>query len=154
MTPLFFNATPIAAPVKKAPVKKAVSPKPVARVASPPRVTKGMTLTKTEEDIPAPAPPAEKPAAKKRGPTGPRPKRDTVQVSKSAKGTVRERCERQTLKKYTNRNSPPYPASACCVEKQFIHKGNDGGLYYAKQAADGSCRWQKCKPVYPGCPAK
>ena len=95
-----------------------------------------------------------KPVPKKRGPTGPRPKRDTVQISESAKGTVRERCERQTLKKYTSRKSPPYPASACCVEKQFIHIGNDGEQYYAKQAVDGSCRWQKCKPIYPGCPSK
>ena len=41
-----------------------------------------------------------------------------------------------------------------CECEEFIISGNDGDKYYAKQAKDGSCRWQKCKPEYPGCPSK
>lgn len=49
-----------------------------------------------------------------------------------------KKCERQTTKRYTERNSPPYPGTACCGQTK---KGNDGDMYTSKPAADGSCRW-------------
>jgi len=46
----------------------------------------------------------------------------------------------QTLKKYTNRKSPPYPANENCNKKM---KGNDGLLYISKPNKNNICSWKK-----------
>jgi PBZ domain len=49
------------------------------------------------------------------------------------------RCVRQTLKKYTSRSSPPYPAQECPYAKK---KGNDGRTYISKpNDSNGIFRW-------------
>ena len=47
-------------------------------------------------------------------------------------------CTRQTSKKYTSRNSPPYPGTACCHQVKY---GNDNKLYKSRPAKGGNCRW-------------
>lgn len=154
---------PAAKPAPKPAAKPA--PKPVAKPAPKPAAKPAPKPAAKPVPKPAakPAPkPAAKPAvqpvrpvveaSKPKNPRGPRERKSVVEISKSAKGTDREMCVVQKAKKYTSRKSPPYPASACCVDKQFIHRGNDGELYYAKQAVDGTCRWVKCKSEFPGCP--
>lgn len=49
-------------------------------------------------------------------------------------------CERQTTKKYTSRNSPPYKANECCGSTKT---GNDGQKYTSKADKNGVCRWAK-----------
>jgi hypothetical protein len=39
------------------------------------------------------------------------------------------RCVRQTLKKYTSRPSPPFPAQECPGKRK---KGNDGRMYESR----------------------
>ena len=134
-----------AAPAK--PVAKAASPKPVAKVASPKPVVKAASTK-----------PVAKVASKKRGP---RPVKEVLELSASAKGTVRENCVRQTTKRYTSRPSPPYPATACCLAGEFVKEGKqwttkDGrssNLYYAKQdSKKSSCQWKQCRREYhPDC---
>lgn len=46
----------------------------------------------------------------------------------------------KTLKKYTNRKSPPYPANANCNKKM---KGNDGNIYISKTNKNNVCTWKK-----------
>jgi hypothetical protein len=46
----------------------------------------------------------------------------------------------KTLKKYTRRNSPPYPANDNC-NKQM--KGNDGLMYISKPNKNNICSWKK-----------
>ena len=46
----------------------------------------------------------------------------------------------KTLKKYKNRNSPPYPANENC-NKQMV--GNDGNLYISKPNKNNVCSWKK-----------
>jgi hypothetical protein len=49
------------------------------------------------------------------------------------------KCVRQTLKKYTSRSSPPYPAQECPYKKK---KGNDGRMYVSKpNDTNGIFRW-------------
>jgi len=49
------------------------------------------------------------------------------------------KCVRQTLKKYTARPSPPYPAQECPYQKK---KGNDGRMYLSKpNDINGVFRW-------------
>ena len=49
-------------------------------------------------------------------------------------------CVEQTAKKYTNRNSPPYPANVCPVGDK--KKGNDGKMYVVSQPnKNGVSRW-------------
>lgn len=50
-------------------------------------------------------------------------------------------CERQTRKKYLERDSPPFPANKC-VSK--IKRGNDGKMWISVKALNGVARW---KPV-------
>ena len=155
-------------PVTK-PVARAASPKPAAdgwtsladfvpKADPKPKLPSYLLARKGWEPLPddtpaaTPKPVAPVAAPKKRGPTGPRPVKERAELSVSAKGTTRERCERQSTAKYTKRPSPPYPATACCVAKEFVKVGKGGQEYYAKQAKDGSCRWVQCKPEYPGCP--
>jgi len=47
-------------------------------------------------------------------------------------------CVRQTKKKYTSRNSPPYPAQECPHKKK---KGNDGKMYISKDNINGIFHW-------------
>ncbi len=57
---------------------------------------------------------------------------------KSLKGGGRKTtCVKQTLKKYTTRKSPPYPANKCKTKKR---KGNDGKFYISK-AKGGTYKW-------------
>jgi hypothetical protein len=46
----------------------------------------------------------------------------------------------KTLKKYKNRNSPPYPANKNC-NKEMI--GNDGNRYISKPNINNVCSWKK-----------
>lgn len=45
-----------------------------------------------------------------------------------------------TLKKYKNRNSPPYPANEHCNEEM---KGNDGNLYVSTPNKNNVCSWKQ-----------
>jgi len=49
-------------------------------------------------------------------------------------------CVASTLKKYTERNSPPYPAADC---PDSIKKGNDGLLYKSVPNVKGIYAWKK-----------
>lgn len=51
-------------------------------------------------------------------------------------------CVRQSLAKYEDRPSPPYPANECCGE---IKKGNDGRMYISKANVKGICQWKPFK---------
>jgi len=46
------------------------------------------------------------------------------------------------LKKYRERNSPPYPANKCCGEKKV---GNDGKMYTSSMIGS-ACRWKLSSP--------
>lgn len=46
----------------------------------------------------------------------------------------------KTLKKYTERNSPPYSANENCGKKM---KGNDGFIYEARKNKNNICSWKK-----------
>ena len=46
----------------------------------------------------------------------------------------------KTLKKYKDRNSPPYPANENCGKKM---KGNDGNMYESKPNKNSVCQWKK-----------
>lgn len=49
-------------------------------------------------------------------------------------------CVEQTTKRYTNRNSPPYPANVCPVGDK--KKGNDGKMYVVSEPnKNGVSRW-------------
>jgi len=50
-------------------------------------------------------------------------------------------CVESKLKKYTSRNSPPFPANEC--PEGMIKKGNDGVLYIVKKGSNGVNRWVK-----------
>jgi len=54
--------------------------------------------------------------------------------------TLKKRCKKMTTKKYTTRNSPPYPANKCLRE---IKKGNDGNMYISKRNVNNVYRWVK-----------
>ena len=45
----------------------------------------------------------------------------------------------KTLKKYKNRNSPPYPANKNCNKTL---KGKDGSLYISKPNKNNICSWK------------
>lgn len=57
-------------------------------------------------------------------------------------------CRRQTTKKYTERNSPPFPANQC---PGALKLGNDNELYKSSPDINGVCRWSKVKGC-DGCP--
>jgi hypothetical protein len=46
----------------------------------------------------------------------------------------------KTSKKYTMRNSPPYPANEHCGKKM---KGNDGNMYESRPNKNNICSWKK-----------
>ena len=51
-------------------------------------------------------------------------------------------CTKQTTKRYTSRNSPPYPANECKVGSS--KKGNDGIMYVVSSPnKNGVKRWLK-----------
>ena len=52
----------------------------------------------------------------------------------------------KTLKKYSRRNLPPYPANENCDKKK---KGNDGLMYVSKPNKNGVCSWKKRKRISP-----
>ena len=58
--------------------------------------------------------------------------------SVSRKNAVNEHSK--TLKKYKNRNSPPYPANENCNKKM---KGNDGQIYISRKNKNNICSWKK-----------
>lgn len=49
-----------------------------------------------------------------------------------------KKCQKQTLKKYVTRKSPPYPANEC---KDDIKLGNDGLYYKSLPNKKGVYRW-------------
>jgi hypothetical protein len=48
-------------------------------------------------------------------------------------------CVRQTLKKYTTRPSPAFPANECCGQEMM---GNDGNVWKSMPNAKGICSWK------------
>lgn len=46
----------------------------------------------------------------------------------------------RTIKKYSNRKSPPYPANKHCGKKM---KGNDNETYESKPNKNGVCSWKR-----------
>lgn len=53
---------------------------------------------------------------------------------------LKDGCEKQITKKYTERNSPPYKANECCGH---IKVGNDGNDYISLPDKNMVCRWKK-----------
>ena len=50
-------------------------------------------------------------------------------------------CSRQFTKKYSQRNSPPYPANNCCGS---VKRGNDRKIYKSIQRTKASpCGWKR-----------
>ena len=45
-----------------------------------------------------------------------------------------------TLKKYSTRKGPPYPANKNCNKEM---KGNDGNMYLSRADKNGVCSWKK-----------
>ena len=52
----------------------------------------------------------------------------------------KDRCEKSSLKKYINRNGPPFPAQNC---KGVSKTGNDGEKYKSKPDKNGIYKWNK-----------
>lgn len=52
------------------------------------------------------------------------------------------KCMKSSLKKYTTRPGPPYPANDCCGSTR---KGNDGKMWFSKMDSAGICRWRRKK---------
>jgi hypothetical protein len=70
----------------------------------------------------------------------PRKPRKTLKTSKTRKTPREKKCQKQTLKKYMTRKSPPYPANEC---KDDIKLGNDGLYYKSQSNKNGIYRWVK-----------
>ena len=49
-------------------------------------------------------------------------------------------CTRQSIKKYSDRPSPPFPANECCNQEMT---GNDGNRYVSRADKNGRCSWKK-----------
>jgi hypothetical protein len=58
--------------------------------------------------------------------------------SRSASPKSPRGCTLQTVKKYTVRKSPAYPANECCGA---VMQGNDSKLYKSVASKSGVCRW-------------
>jgi len=54
--------------------------------------------------------------------------------------TSKDKCEKSSLKKYINRNGPPFPAQNC---KGVSRTGNDGQKYKSKPDKNGIYKWIK-----------
>ena len=65
------------------------------------------------------------------------PVRHNINTSKHKCGGRKTTCVKQTLKKYTTRKSPPFPANKCKTKKR---KGNDGKFYVSKPKG-GTYKW-------------
>jgi len=69
----------------------------------------------------------------------PSPKKSPSKKGGKRKSKKTYQCVRQTLKKYTSRGSPPYPAQECPNKRK---KGNDGRMYVSKpNDTNGIFRW-------------
>jgi len=71
--------------------------------------------------------------------------RKTKRVNKMTKThrkrTSKASCVKQTLKKYTSRPSPPYPAAMCIGKEK---RGNDGNTYISRVGPNyGPAKWVK-----------
>ena len=66
--------------------------------------------------------------------------RKTRKIVKTPKVKREKKCQKQTLKKYITRKSPPYPANEC---KEDIKIGNDGLYYKSQPNKNGIYRWVK-----------
>ena len=89
--------------------------------------------------------PASRPARPASGPAS-RPARPASRPAKMVRFKKVASCTEQKTKKYQNRNSPPYPATACCNAGIMTMHGKDG-LYKIKRittkAGKKYCRWVK-----------
>ncbi len=74
----------------------------------------------------------------KRSPKRKSPKRKSPKPRKQAM-----HCDEQFTKKYTSRNSPPYPANDCRGRRL---RGNDGNFYKTAKNKNGVYRWIKSTP--------
>lgn len=63
-----------------------------------------------------------------------------IKTCKTRKTKKEKKCQKQTLKKYVARKSPPYPANEC---KEDIKIGNDGLYYKSQPNKNGIYRWVK-----------
>ena len=53
-------------------------------------------------------------------------------------------CSRQTSAKYVARDSPPFPANACCGQTRV---GNNGEVWAStRTGAQTACTWKKASP--------
>jgi hypothetical protein len=68
-------------------------------------------------------------------------KKNTSNITKTAKRQSKAVCKKQTLKKYLTRPSPPYRAALCVGQKK---RGNDGLMYISRPDINyGPARWVK-----------
>lgn len=63
-----------------------------------------------------------------------------LNIKQTGAGNNKQKCIKSTLKKYTNRPSPPYPAKMCTY---LIKKGNDGKMWISMINKKGVYRWIK-----------
>ena len=70
-----------------------------------------------------------------------RKNRSRRSVGKSRRSSSsKDKCEKSSLKKYINRNGPPFPAQNC---KNVSKRGNDGENYKSKPDKNGIYKWIK-----------
>ena len=71
----------------------------------------------------------------------------------STQSNERLMCKKQKTKKYLNRKSPPYPATACCKNGMNTMRGNDGNLWKTVRRTNKSgtffCVWQRVSSSTP-----
>lgn len=67
-------------------------------------------------------------------------RKNITEKIKSVSGRNAVNQHSKTLKKYKNRNSPPYPANENCNKKMV---GNDGNMYISKPNKNNVCSWKK-----------
>lgn len=67
-------------------------------------------------------------------------RKNLTEKIKSVSGRNAMNNHSKTLKKYTSRKSPPYPANDNCNKKM---KGNDGNMYISKPNKAKICSWKK-----------
>ena len=76
--------------------------------------------------------------------SGAKPKKSVAKNPVAKKSVVKAArgCTLQTVKKYQDRPSPPYPANECHDERMT---GNDGLLYVSKGDKNGIYKWVKVR---------
>ena len=67
----------------------------------------------------------------------PKPKKVASKPKKEPRG-----CVKQTVKKYTSRPGPPFPANECCGETMM---GNNGKQFISRANVKGICAWKEIK---------